>query len=586
MQNIAIGFAAASLCASAAMADYTDNPPTYVPLEPIADIVDTSFQSIGIQETLQMPMIDWSGDFITVYGNGGETTGPDSLFSLLEVNADLYVENDLVRQLQAYMRGDTPFMRLTQGQAMMVAPITEANDETEMVAFYKHSFSQGDHLVAREEIKDPEDLCGSDIAIMRYGPHTDFMGRILSDAGCDIEAMQENGQISWLENLSGENSPYHALVSDPEIDAAFVVTPDMLALTDGGHVPNSHNLVSTSTLSRVISDVYVVRRDYFLANREQIASLTEALFIAGEEFEGMLAGLGQSLTQDPPSLTASQQVNLGMMADVFESVPDAVEAGFFYLDADVSGYPGNVRWATETNPRGWLGLNNEVQTALNALGLSERVYTLSHAAWDYPSLSENLSNTSGVEQPTFDVSEVAALVTEQQRTGTLDSGELFSFEIFFRPDQQTFSADQYGAEFRELVDFAQAYGGAIITVEGHSDPLGYLMALDPKRFGQEGEPATRLVLRRQAQALRNLSAARATSARKALIEFAEEEMQIPMDPTQFTVVAQGIDDPKTGICDGIPCAPETEQEWLSNMRVVFRIIAVPTESSVFVSAQD
>lgn len=585
MEKILLFGIAISALSTPALADFTDQSPEYVDLVPLNELINTAPQSCGAQETLQMPMIDWSGDFPTVYANGGTETDPNGLFALFDLDVNLYVENSLERQATDYLNCESPFMRVTQGQAQMLAPVMEANDETQMVAFYKHSFSQGDHLVTRG-INDVEELCDANIAIMRYGPHVAFMGRILNDAGCDIEQMQTSGQIHWTENLTGPNSPYHALVSDENINAAFVVTPDMIALVDDQHAPGSEVKVSTQTLSRVISDVYVVRRDFFLANRERIQNLTHALFLAGEEFDGLMGGLAQTLESDSPSFTADQQVALDMMANTFESVPNAIEAGWFWLDADFSGYPGNVNWAVETNPRGWLGLNNEVQISLAALGLSDRPRTLAHASWDYTEMTEGLVNTDVAEQPVFDASAVAALVSQQQRTGTLESGELFSFEIFFEPSQTDFPAMQYENEFRELIDYAQAYGGAVITVEGHADPLGYLRAVDPSRFGSDAEPASRLEQRNQLQALRNLSAGRATAARDSLLEYGTDVLRASMDPTQFTVLARGIEEPRSGMCGDLPCAPATEQEWRENMRVVFRIIAVPTESNVFVAAED
>jgi outer membrane protein OmpA-like peptidoglycan-associated protein len=584
MRGLLLAAVVATVLPMSASADFTDNAPSYVDNVPLGSLVTSAAQACGPQATLQVPVIDWSGDFVTVYANGGTTTDPDSMFGLFEIDANIYVQNNLVQQANDFLSCATPFARVTQGQAQLLAEVTEGTPETQMVAIYKHSFSQGDHLVVKDNINDVTDLCSATIATMRFGPHTSFMGRILSDAGCDMTAMQANGQIKLVENLTGENSPFHAIVSDPEIDAAFVVTPDMLTLVDGGVVPDSKVLVSTKSLSRVISDVYVVRRDFFLANRDRVQDFTQAMFLAGEEFQGKMSGLAQGLMQDTPSLTIDQQVALDLMAATFDSVPDAVEGGFFWLDADFSGYPGNVSWAVETNPRGWLGLNNEVQVNLAALGLSDRPYTLAHAGWDYSAMTEGLQNTNVTEQPVFNASAVAALVSTQQKQGTLDSGELFSFPIYFGPDQNEFSAAQYEEDFRALVDYAQAYGGAIITVEGHADPLGFLMAKDPARFNQAGEPASRIEQRQQAQSLRNLSATRATSARDSLLEFANDVLKASMDPTQFTIVPHGIDSPATGICNGEPCAPATEAEWRENMRVVFRIIAVPTEANVFVAA--
>jgi hypothetical protein len=35
------------------------------------------------------------------------------------------------------------------------------------------------------------------------------------------------------------------------------------------------------------------------------------------------------------------------------------------------------------------------------------------------------------------------------------------------------------------------------------------------------------------------------------------------------------------MCGADPCPPESEEEWLSNMRVVFNIVQVEAEASVF-----
>ena len=112
----------------------------------------------------------------------------------------------------------------------------------------------------------------------------------------------------------------------------------------------------------------------------------------------------------------------------------------------------------------------------------------------------------------------------------------------------------------------------MITVEGHSDPLGYLRA--------KKEAANPVVLGRTQQSAKNLSVSRAVGVRDSVIEFAKKQ-GISLDSSQFAVVGHGIAAPKTGICGGDPCAPKSEQEWLSNMRVEFRIIQIEAEASAF-----
>ena len=82
-----------------------------------------------------------------------------------------------------------------------------------------------------------------------------------------------------------------------------------------------------------------------------------------------------------------------------------------------------------------------------------------------------------------------------------------------------------------MANLAATYGGAVITVEGHSDPLGYLQA---KKDG-----ASPVVLGRTQQSAKNLSVSRAIGVRDSVIAFAKAQ-GIGLDPSQFAVVGHGI----------------------------------------------
>ena len=165
------------------------------------------------------------------------------------------------------------------------------------------------------------------------------------------------------------------------------------------------------------------------------------------------------------------------------------------------------------------------------------------------------------------------MVAQKQNLGTLSEGELFSFEVFFQPNQNTFSADQYSEAFAKVVDLASTYGGAVITVEGHSDPMGYLRKIK--------ENESEVVLTRTKQAAKNLSLTRAIAVRDSVMDYSKGK-GVNLDSSQFTVVGHGIMQPRTGMCDQLPCAPKTKEDWLSNMRVVFRIIQIEAEDEAFI----
>jgi len=67
---------------------------------------------------------------------------------------------------------------------------------------------------------------------------------------------------------------------------------------------------------------------------------------------------------------------------------------------------------------------------------------------------------------------------------------------------------------------------------------------------------------------------RAIAVRDSVIQFATNK-GVPLDQSQFTVIGHGIAQPKYP-------KPQTKEEWLSNMRVVFRIIQIEAEDEAFV----
>ncbi len=57
----------------------------------------------------------------------------------------------------------------------------------------------------------------------------------------------------------------------------------------------------------------------------------------------------------------------------------------------------------------------------------------------------------------------------------LDANTIVDFTINFEPNQQEFSADQYGAEFNRALNAAATFGNARIVIRGHSDPTKTLI---------------------------------------------------------------------------------------------------------------
>ena len=545
----------------------------YVEMTPLAERISPKIQDCRAADTLTVPIRTSGAYLVPLMGNGyAPSTQPDSLFGKRGLDVKLVRKNRLADQLAAYMACEMPILCGTQGMINLAADLTEADPRTEMVAIYQHAWSNGgDAMVARSHIKTPADLSGARIAAQAYGPHLEYATRVFADARRTVE---EGGgtwtepTLVYTEDLLGfeAHTPGRAFLSDDGLDAAFMVTADANVLTAGGttgtgaegSVKGAHILLSTKSASRVISEVYVVRRDFFEKNRETVQTFVSALLKAEEK-----------VREDVLKLIVDWEA---VARHLLDDPGATAEAEALWAGVETVGMRGNVDWADPQTPRSFAAVNNQIQNGFVDRGLMRQAYALEVARWDYGAISGGLFDQRRAELPGFDEGQAGQVVDRMKQTGDLEKETLFAFEINFKPNQQGFPVKTYEDEFERVIELASTYGGAVLTVEGHSDPLNYL------RRKAKGAPQHEL--RSIRQAARNLSVNRAMAVRDAIIKLGESR-GVSMDESQFVTVGYGITEPKTGMCGGDPCPPKTEAEWRSNMRVSFRIVQVEAEADVF-----
>lgn len=548
------------------------NAVQYVSPAPLAKSITTPVGAV-VPGPTQVPVITWGGDIATVLANGSvASTKPGSIFAKQNLQLRLVREDVFSKQVEAYLAGRSPYLRGTLGMINMAAEATSRDARTKPVIIHQLTWSAGgDALVAGPGIRSIKDLRGKSIAVQAFGPHVDYLTKILSDAGLTTRDVT----LKWVPDLTGTPNAPAAAMRAKEVDAALVIIPDAMALTSNGavgtgaedSVKGARIVLSTKTANRIIADVYAVRSDYLAANREAVERFVRGLIQGEEALRALVANKASRATEYKLVMGGGAQ----LLLDSAQAVADAEG---MVADAQFVPAAGNVAFFTDAkNPRRMEQLNTEIQQAFIGLGLLSAQVPLIAAGWDYARLGADAGQLAAVtESPRFDAGQVAGIVAKRQSQGKLGEGELFGFEVQFKPNQDRFATELYAEPFKRVVNLAATYGGAVITVEGHSDPLGYL------RAKQEGSAP--VVLARTQQSAKNLSVSRAISVRDSVVTFAKAQ-GISLDPSQFAVVGHGIEQPKTGVCGGDPCAPKTEQEWLSNMRVEFRVIQIEAEASAF-----
>lgn len=546
--------------------------PQFVTSPPLAEVIRAQVGDVKKSEEMTLPVITWGGDIATIAANGGSisTTG-DGIFGRNGLKFKLVRMDDFKRQVELFIKGDSPYLRGTLGMINMASEVLNRDPRTRPVVVYQMTWSAGgDCLVVKEGIKTVKDLKGKTIALQAYGPHVDYMGTVLKDAGLSTKDVK----IVWTKDLTGTNQTPAEAFYGPDVDAAFVIIPDGMMLSSKGKVGTGSEgsvkgagiLMSTRTANRIIADVYAVRADYLKAHREEVRKFVHSLLL-GEQQLAQLFKEKKSRVKDFKKVIAA---SAKILLDSEQATGDA-EA--LYGDAEFVGFQGNVKFFGDPNwPRNMENLTGTIQSTLVSIGLLSKVIPVEQAKWDYDTMRAGLTGIAGVPSPRFKAGEVARVIEKKRAAGELGEGELFSFEIFFQPNQNTFPPETYSDEFDKVAKLASTYGGAVISVEGHSDPMGFLR--------KKKENAPELVLKRITQAAKNLSMSRATEVRDSILNHAKSK-GVSLDPSQFTVIGHGISQPKTGLCGSDPCPPKTKEDWLSNMRVKFRIIQVEAEESVF-----
>ncbi len=544
--------------------------PKYVQSPALSSVVKTPVKNVRGGQTV-VPMITWGADIRTIYANGNsDVTTPKSLFGQLGLNLKLQREDVFSKQVENYLSGKTPYLRGTLGMINMAAETLNRDSRTKPVVIYQLSESAGgDALVVKSGIKRCKDLKGKTIALQAYGPHVDYLGQLLNDCGLSMTSVN----LRWLKDLTGSDNTPMAAMYESNVDAAMVIIPDALALTSGGNVGTGSEdsvkgariLLSTKSANRVIADVYAVRADYFKSNRAKVEKFVSGLLKAQEQVANIVRQ-GNSHSEYKKTIQTSAK----LLLDSRDAISDTEG---LYADAYHTNYQDNIKFFTNNKYlRNFKKRNKSIQQTLIQANLMNGKTTIRHANWDYNKLRKGLTRTAKAETSQFDQDKVAKVVTKKQKQGTLSEGSLMEFEIFFKPNQKTFPSQLYQNDFERVIELASTYGGALITIEGHSDPLGFLRK---KKAG-----SVDVVLRQIKQSGRNLSLTRANSVRDSIITFAKNK-SITLDKSQFAVIGHGISNPKSGICGRDPCAPKTEKEWRDNMRVVFRLIQIEAEAEVF-----
>ena len=582
-------------------------------------VAQESFQSLvgpltvgaaGSAAKVQVPFIVWGGDVATFHANGGLATKPGTIFQKQGLTLNLVPGDDFVQQVRDYMSGKSPLLRGTFRMMGMASEVIGSDPRTKGVVLFQLTWSAGDHAVAREKIRTLKDLKGARVCLQKGGPHEGLLDDLLKDAGLSWKDVT----VVWAKDLTGtDQSPAAIFRKDPAIDVCFVISPDMLGLTSGlqsvgsgveGTLKGARVLASTAERSRSIADVYVVRKDFFDANRAWCEKFTAGYLKACEDVVDLKKEYESRGNKTFEALLTLTQSIYGK--DVLPTIEE--DAYGLILDCAFVGHPGNVKFFTAANnPSGFEAFQKSALALAQTRGYAKVRAGLipSSLNWSGAAFTGYLTKTEVTKQDRFRAEAVMDEIEALNAGGSLDDNTIYEFGINFAPNQQEFSATQYGVEFQKVAELSAKYGNAVVAVRGHSDPTKILLETVRaglkkgvlKKTGTKGDytyylkgkkldltatdalaksveagefdGAPGINPRETMQAALNLSRKRAEAVKVAVLDYAKQR-GIEMDQSQIQPVGVGITEPV------IP-KPASMAEAEKNMRVEFRLIRVKAE---------
>jgi ABC-type nitrate/sulfonate/bicarbonate transport system substrate-binding protein len=568
---------------------------------------------------VEIPFILWGGDVATFHANGGGLKTTDGLFARQGLKVKLYREDDFSKQIDNYKSGKSPFLRGTF--SMFAQAADKLNDpkapKMRPVIFLQLTWSAGDHMVTRENMKTLDDLKPDPktgkkrkIALQDHGPHVGMLDDILRTANMTWSEIE----VSWTKDVSGDDGPAAAFRKDRSIDGCFAISPEMTGLTggvdktgDGSQNPDktftvkgAHVLVSTQDMMRSIADVYACRKDFYDSHKDWVEKFAACYLKACEELVQMRSETtGSNYTTRYRKILEDSQKIFGD-----KDLPSLDDADGLIGDAVFVGWSGNRSFFTDEGNLS--GFEAKQERAMD-MAVSEK-----HANVR----SEFLKNDFDYEHLKR-VGELTATPSREKfRDNQALGSTIFAFNITFDKNDTRFTEDLYGKDFHRALSLASLFGNAVMSVRGHADTAklvkdflwaaekqgiiekrgnpgtdeyylkGSMTRVDPANIQQildlidrypdlEGpeskDPSTGQVrppvkLKFMVHEAEKASKERAESVRDAIVAYAQAK-NIRLDKTQIQPVGMGYKEPVVAFA-------QTEDDKRKNRRVEFRLAKV------------
>ena len=540
---------------------------------------------------LRMPYITWAADGVTIHANGGEKPNPSSKLARAAGSpVQLSRQDDFNQQLKDYITGKSPFLRGTMGMINLATEgLVSIHPDLEPMVLFQLSWSTGADGFVAKGVNQLSDLKGKSIVVQRTGPHMDLVFVLIQDAGLqpsdvNIKYVQEI-TFNPDKTTPGANDPAAAFRADPSLAGAAAIYPDILTLTAGGNVGTgaedsvrgARPILTTRTASRVIADVYAVRKDWFLNNQARANAIAQALVDEQAVFADYLDNIAKKKAGDAAKTRTFKNI-CRPLSGIFLFDEGAVDDYILWLgiDSELAGLAGNKEFFTrQNNPVGFSATNDRIQSYYLKAGFLSSKKSLAPPSLAY--LQGRAAPAVAAQKPAFASAQAVRSAAE-----SATAGNLFKYSFQFPATMADLKWGDYPEVFHTIHEKVSRYGGAVVQLRGHADNFFYNFVAMKRSKGEKtyrrrvgGQfqtfplPQTEEIL----NSANKLSYSRAFAVKRAYAQYLREYHNLStqeMDLSRFDVKGMGVSDP-------LHKNPQNPAQRKENMRGEVIVIGVESE---------
>jgi len=394
-------------------------------------------------DVIKIGVVTWGGYAGGQYFNEGFKANANSRFYKdYGFNVEFKIMDDFNASRSAWKTGEVDLLWAT-----VDAFTTEVNGlwkDFEPQAVFQADWSRGgDAVVVRRGINKVSDLKGKKVAFAEMTPSHTFLLWLLEAGNMkqgDIEAIKVASAIDAAD-----------LFKKGQVDAAVVWSPDDADCV--AKVKGSKILQNTKQASKIIADIFVVKKSYLEKNRRKLEQLAE----------GWFKGAAEINSSDEAKQKAAKilEKGLGMSYDLCYDAINNVRLCTYGDNVNFYNLKGNFTGVTGED------IYNKMEVKYKKVGyIKDNI-----PSWRLVGNSSLIAalNMTGQEQASEDGATFTK-VTEEVKTAEAISTK--SVSITFASGSSTLDENMKYIVDNEFLDIAKSFANARIRIEGNTDNTG------------------------------------------------------------------------------------------------------------------